>query len=141
MKNRSLLLLAGLSVFLLSGCVTQETADQKMAKGCAAGVNSLIAPREIAEVKSSTFGTEQVEGSPHRRVVLKTIEKSGWLDMDREYSCFFLEQWGFAGTTHRALIVQLNVDGRVYGKKDGKIIGDLEDFMKFSDVVENAMGQ
>lgn len=127
--------------FLLTGCVTQEQADAKMAKGCEAGVNALISPRTIQEIKVRRYTDEQAEGGLHRRITLEAVEKDGWLELDREYSCLFMEEWSLFKSGHKALLIQVNADGEVYGKKDGRIIGDLDDFLALTDAVETAMGQ
>ena len=130
-----------LSTLALTGCVTQEQADAKMAKGCEAGVNALIAPKEIASVKSTNYSTETTNEGPHRRVTLSVVEKDGWLELDKEYSCLFAQDWGMFKSSHKALLVQTDIDGSVYGKVDGIITGSLDDFMKLTATVDQAMGQ
>lgn len=130
-----------LSTLALTGCVTQEQADEKMAKGCEAGVNALIAPKEISTVKSTNFSTETTNEGPHRRVTLAVVEKDGWLELDKEYSCLFAQDWGMFKSSHKALLVQTDIDGSVYGKVDGIITGSLDDFMKLTATVDAAMNQ
>lgn len=133
--------LIAVSALTLSGCVSQEQADQKMVKGCEAGVGSLIQPKEIKEVKASTIADEVTSEGLHRRITLTVTEKDGWLELDKQYSCLFAQEWGMFKSSHRALLVQTKIDSSVYGKVDGVINGSLEDFMKLSDTVEQAMGQ
>lgn len=134
-------LFATAAVFLLTGCVTQQQADIKMAEGCAAGIQSLISPKEIKEVKTKNFSDEQVEGGLHRRVTLGIVEKDGWAEYDKEYSCLFMQDWGLFKMSHRALLVQVKIDDDVYGKKDGTILGNMQDFLKLTNVVDGAMAQ
>lgn len=135
------LALVTLSTLALTGCVTEQQADEKMAKGCEAGVVSLIAPKEISQVKTKNYSTEIVEDSPHRRVTLGVVEKDGWLELDKEYSCLFAQDWGLFKSSHKALLVQVQIDDSTYGKVDGIINGSMEDFMKLTDAVDQAMGQ
>lgn len=52
-----------------------------------------------------------------------------------------MQQWGAFKSTHEALLVQVKIDDEVYGKKDGVITGDFDDFLKLTRVVDAAMGQ
>lgn len=133
--------LIAVSTLALTGCVTQEQADEKMAKGCEAGVSSMIAPKEIAAVKTRNYADEQAEGGLHRRVTLGVTEKDGWLELDKEYSCLFMEEWGMFKSSHKALLVQVQIDDSTYGKVNGVITGSLDDFLKLTEHVDEAMGQ
>lgn len=126
----------------ISACVPQEQADAKMAKGCAAGVNALIQPKQILTVKNIQYGYDDIgsEGK-HRRITIEGVEQDGWLELDKEYTCIFAEQWGFFKSSHAALLTMVKIDDEIYGKKDGKVIGDLDDFLKLTDTVDAAMGQ
>lgn len=134
-------ILVAVSSLALSACVSQDQADIKMAKGCSAGVEALIKPKSIKEVKAQRYANEQVEGGLHRRVTLEVVESDGWLELDKEYSCLFMQQWGFFKSSHMALLVQVKIDDSLYGKKDGMITGSYEDFMELTRVVDSAMGQ
>lgn len=138
MKNYALIAVSALT---LAACVPQEQADEKMAKGCEAGVKSMIAPKEIASVKTKNYADEQAEGGLHRRVTLGVVEKDGWLELDKEYSCLFMEEWGLFKMSHKALLVQVKIDDSVYGKVNGVITGSLDDFLKLTEHVDEAMGQ
>lgn len=134
-------MLIAISSLALTGCVSQDQADVKMSKGCAAGVEALITPKSIKTVKAQRYANEQVEGGLHRRVTLEVVESDGWLELDKEYSCLFMQQWGILKTSHQALLVQVKIDDSVYGKKDGIITGSYEDFLNLTRVVDSAMGQ
>ncbi len=90
------LILAVFLSLLLTGCITQEQADVKMAQGCAAGINALIEDegKEVATIKVERYANENSEGGLHRRVSIEAIEKDGWLELDKEYSCLFMQEWG-----------------------------------------------
>lgn len=137
------ILLVLLLSLTLTACVSQEDADVKMAKGCVAGVNALISEdgREISEVKSREYSSKNVEGSLHRQIVVEAVEKDGWLELDKEYNCLFAQQWGLFKMFHKALLVQITVDNATYGKKDGEIIGGIEEFLKLTGAVDQAMNQ
>ncbi len=129
------------SALLLSGCVSQDQADAKMAKGCAAGLGALMAPKEIKEVKSQNFSNEENPEGLHRRVTLDILQKDGWVETNKSYSCLFAQQWGFFKSSHKAMIVQVKMDDTLYGKKDGQITGSFEDFLKLTEVMDAAMAQ
>lgn len=130
-----------LSLFL-SACVTQDQADVKMAKGCAAGINALLTDgKEIMEIKAKRYASEETEGGLHRRVIFEAIEKDGWLELEKEYSCLFMQEWGLFKSYHRALVVQVKIDEQLYGKKDGTILGGFDDFLKLTKVMDGAMAQ
>lgn len=133
--------LIAVSTLTLAACIPQEQADEKMAKGCEAGVASLITPKEIAAVKTKNYADEQAEGGLHRRVTLGVTEKDGWLELDKTYSCLFMEEWGLFKSSHKALLVQVKIDDSIYGKVNGVITGSLDDFLKLSENVDQAMGQ
>lgn len=138
MKKFALITVASLA---LAACVTQPQADEKMAKGCEAGVKSLIAPKEIKEVKSKNVSDETTNEGLHRRVTLNVVEKDGWMEVDKQYSCLFAQDWGMFKSSHRALLVQTKIDDSLYGKVDGVITGSMEDFIKLTEHVDEAMGQ
>lgn len=137
------IILIALLSLSLTACVTQDQADVKLAKGCSAAINALIKDngKEIMEIKTQNFSQEQAEGGLHRRVSIGAIEKEGWLELDKEYSCLFMQQWGLFKMSHQALLVQVKIGDELYGKKDGTIIGDFEDFLELTRVVDSAMGQ
>ena len=139
MRYLSLILLS----LLLTGCVNQNQADVKMAKGCAAGVNSLLeeSGKIISEIKVQRYADEQAEGGLHRRIILEGIEKDGWLELDKSYSCLFMQEWGLFKNSHHALLVQVKIEDQIYGKKDGTILGSFDDFLNLTRVVDAAMGQ
>lgn len=139
--KKTVIVMAGISALALSGCVSQDQADAKMAKGCAAGIGSLIAPKEIKEVKSQNFSAEENAEGMHRRVTLDILQKDGWVETDKSYSCLFAQEWGFLNMNHRALVVQIKINDTVYGKKDGEILGGFQDFLKLTEVMDAAMAQ
>ena len=67
--------------------------------------------------------------------------KDGWVELDKSYTCLFMQQWGLMNSSHQALLVQVIIDEEIYGNKDGKIEGDFNDFLELTRVVDAAMGQ
>ncbi|HRW30589.1 MAG TPA: hypothetical protein P5227_11370 [Emcibacteraceae bacterium] len=136
-------LLVALLSLGLTACVSQDQADEKMAKGCEAAVNILLKDegKQLSEIKVKRYADEQAEGGLHRRITLMGIEKDGWLELDKSYSCLFAQDWGLFKSSHEALLVQVQIDDQLYGKKDGAIQGTLEDLIKLPDAVHKAMGQ
>ena len=136
------ILATALIATMLSGCVDQVTADQKMAKGCKAGIESMIEPREIMEIQNTRYDYEDVKGEGlHRVIIIEAVEKDGWLELEKEYRCLFAEQWGLLRATHNAALIQLNIDGDIIGKKNGKIHGSLDDFMTLTEKVKMSMSR
>ena len=132
---------AMVSALALSGCVTQQQADAKMGKGCEAAVGAMIAPKTILNVKATTYADEQTEASLYRRVNITATEKDGWVEVEKKYSCLFSQDWGLAKMSHAALLEQLVIGDTILGKKDGKIEGSMDDFMKLTGAAETAMGE
>lgn len=136
------ILLSCSALLLLSGCVSQDQADAKMASGCEAGIKSLIAPITIKEVKNRNFSSEENIEGLHRRVTFETVTKDGWLETTKNYSCLFAQQWGLFKSSHMAILVQVQLpDGKIIGKKDNQIVGEMADFLNLTKNVDAAMNQ
>ncbi len=142
MKKYSLSFLSVLSLLVLSACVSQDQADEKMVKGCKAAIEVAIAPAKIADILSTTYAFEDnKDGDSFRRITLKTFEKDGWIEREKEYSCLYAEQWGIAKTSHVATLESLSYDDIILGKKDGDVIGGLKNFMNLVNASQTAMDQ
>jgi hypothetical protein len=139
MKSYLIPILA-VSALTLSGCVTQQQADAKMGKGCEAAIATLIGDnKQIVTVKATNYSEEQTEGSLFRRVTIDLVEKDGWAELDKQYSCLFAQEWGLFKSTHSALLEQVVIDEKITGKKDGQILGNLDEFMNLVSKVDTAM--
>ncbi len=128
----------------LTACISQSQADVKMAKGCESGVNAILTDnnRQIQEIKVTRYADEDFDGGKHRRITFEAIEKDGWLELDKEYSCLFMQQWGIFNSSHRAMLVQVKMDEEIIGKdSDGKIQGELQNFLNLTNSVSATMGQ
>ena len=129
------------SILILPGCVSQVDADQKMTKGCESAVGAMIAPKKILEVKSTRIADEHMYGTVFRRINMTALEKDGWIEVDKEYSCVFSQQWGIFRTSHLALLEQIYYGNEFIGKKGEEIIGSMDQFMKLTKSADTAMGQ
>lgn len=128
------------SVLALTGCVTREQADEKLARGCAAGVEAFLEDGfKIKTVKDKVFRDDPDLGKDYREVRLFAVESDGWADVDKEYKCVFSESMGMFGMGHTAAIYQLQVNDQTYGKEGDKILGSFEDHLKLTETVDKAM--
>lgn len=141
MKKTSFIALMGVSILSLAGCVSQEQADEKMSKGCQAAVGAMIEPKTLTTIKSTRFADEVNMDGEYRRVSITAVEKDGWMELDKEYSCLFQQQWGMMKSSHIAMLEQVAYDSQILGKKDGKVIGSMDDYMKLTRSADTAMGQ
>ncbi len=131
-----------LCVLLLTGCVTREDADARIARGCAAGVEIFLDEGfKIKEIKDTLFKESKEFGSGYRSVIIKAVESDGWLDTDKQYECVFAESFGLFNANHDATIYQLKVNDQEYGNVGGKIKGDFKDHLKLTEIVERAMSR
>lgn len=130
-----------IATFSLSACVERDQADAKLQRGCAAGVALYLQEGfTIKEVKGAEFSKpDNNEGD--RRVALTVVESDGWYDADKTYFCNFAEQFGFLNSSHDAEIYQIDMgDGRIFGKKDGDIVGGFAEWQKITGAVDKALG-
>ncbi len=139
--KKFIVLIAGVSALALSGCVSQEQADAKMIVGCKAAVGAMIAPTEIKDVKSSDATNEKTMGSVYRRITLKYTQVGDFAETEKEGSCLFSQQWGLFKSSHASLLEQVVYNGELLGKKDGNVVGDLNQFLKLNETVDAAMAQ
>lgn len=131
--------LLGTCALLLSGCVSREQADAKLAKGCQAGVNALLPEgRTITKIADTKFSPSP-EGPSMRHVSLKAIENDGFLEVENTFECVFDESFGFMNMNYTASIYQVRTGERVVGKSGNEILGDANDFLKLTDAIREAM--
>ncbi len=136
------LIIIGLSVSLLTACgESRDAKDKKLALGCQAGVKSLLSmdryDRNFDRVKTKAFASEN-EG---RRVNMTGVTKNkqyGY-EQDEKFNCLFAEGTELGPFGYKAEIQQINVGDETIGKKDGQILGDLNDFMEITGAVAAAL--
>ncbi len=128
------LLLAG-ALLSLPGCVSRNTADATLAKGCEAGIRALL-PEGSSLVKiSETKFSPSPEGSDLRLIRIKAVESDGWTESDKDYSCVFEESFGPFNLSHSATIYQVNMGERIVGRVGNRIEGSTDDFLKLTEAV------
>lgn len=135
----SRIVLPSMCVLALAGCVSREQADEKLAKGCAAGINALLPEGySFSKILEQEFkpGTEE---QGQRYVRLKVIEMDGWLETEKNYECVFDESFGFMSSNFTASIYQIRFDDQVVGKSGKEILGDTQQFLKLTDAIRDAM--
>ncbi len=126
----------------LSACgVDRDVADQRLAKGCAAGAELYIDEgyqiKEIQKVQAKADDS----GIGDRKVQVTVIESDGWVTTDKQYVCIFTEKKGLLGG-YSANLFQLNVNGQTFGKTaDGNITGTFQDWTKLSETVDQVINQ
>lgn len=138
---KKIVLLSFLTLLTVTGCSSREEADRKLAKGCEAGARSLMEgeryDRQIAKVKKTTFGGDAQGRSVRLEVTTKT--KADGRESDDVVFCVFQEEYnaGFIGWS--AMLDRLTIGEDVYGRENGAIKGDLQDFLKLNDTVSDGM--
>ena len=134
-----LLLLGMLALSGLTGCVSREEADAKLALGCEAA--SLLFAQQGVQVETTgqiIFGQSDL-GKNFRHVLMSVTETDGWHQEQKEYRCIFMEEFGFARLRYVATIYQVRVGDQIFGKEGNEIIGSLEDHIRLTDAVARAM--
>lgn len=127
------------AALLLSGCVSREQADAKLAKACEAGIRATLPDyqtfEEVLEVKASDSSI----GPNMRQIRIKGKLEDGWLGIEENFTCVFDESFGFLGSSHTAAIYQLRLPGKVIGQAGPDITGSAQDFIKLTDAVSEAL--
>ena len=143
MKTTNLIKSLAIGIFctsLLTSCISREQADSRLALGCAAAVELFLDDNfTIKEIKKKVYSTPTEFGSGFRQVKLFAIESDTWLEIDKEYSCIFAEEFGPLQSTHRTTIYQVKVNDQTYGREGDKILGSMQDHLRLEEVVDNAM--
>jgi hypothetical protein len=139
MKKIAALCLAIICIAALTGCVSRDQADAKLAKACAAGVNVFLQDgQQIDKIVESRFTPSPV-GQGFRHVTLVATVKNDWLEQNHTYECDFQEDFGFMKTNYSASIEKLDAEGIVIGRAGGEILGDAQDFIKLTDAIRKAL--
>jgi len=126
-------------LLVLSGCVSREQADAKLARACEAAVNVFLdEDQQIGEVKNATFSGSPV-GTDYRHVTIHTITMDGWIEAENDYDCVFQEGFGFMSMGYTASIYQVTVHDQTVGKSGNEILGTASDHMKLNEAVRAAL--
>jgi hypothetical protein len=130
-----------LFLLILTACnVDRNQADARLVKACEAGVNLFIEDgREVKEIKSVSFSVPDIRSEGDRRVSMLVHEGDGWHGTDKTFSCSFIERLGLMGS-YSANIYQIDMgEGRIYGQKDGKIMGSYDEWSRVTDTVDRML--
>jgi hypothetical protein len=139
MSRKIQFLITILCALSLTGCVSREQADEKLAKGCAAGISALLPEGEtLGNITAKKF-TASPDGPNMRHVDLTVKREDGWIEEDVAYECTFEESFGFMSKNFTASLYQLRIGDQVYGKAGNQILGDAQDFIKLTDAIRAAM--
>lgn len=139
MTNKARILMALLCVLMLSGCMSREQADAKLAKACEAAVNAFLdETQRIDNIKDATFSGSPV-GPDYRHVTIHTIMIDGWLETEYDYECIFQEGFGFLNSGYTASIYQVNTGETIIGHSGNQILGDAEEHIKLNNAVREAL--
>ena len=135
------LLLLAVSVSL-TGCVSREQADARLARGCLAGAEIFIEDGfKIGEIRDKTYRDAPGLGKGYREVTVKVLETDGWYENESDYQCIFAEEFSIGHLSHKASLYQLRIGEKVYGKEGDKILGSFQDHLKLTEAVDQAMNR
>lgn len=141
MKHSALILICATSI-LLTGCVSREHADTKLAEACAAGAAAFFDEREKSEGIEKQTATESVKmGIGHRDVAITLKVNDGFATTPKEYACVFAEEFGALGMVYTAAIVQINMNGRIIGQDGLEMIGTAEEITKLNEAVASVLNR
>lgn len=127
---------------LLSGCSSREEADVKLAKGCEAGVTSLLAAEkydhQIAKVNKVTYTMETLGRMVHLDTTTKN--KVYGYEAEEKFSCIFSESYSMGYIAWNARLERITIGSDVIGRDDqGNIQGGLNEYMNLTDAVQSAL--
>lgn len=131
-------------VLALGGCrVSRQAADQKLANACEAIVRLFLDANEEFIIRKQDFVFNETDNG----LKLRTVALEGYLvvdrgrELDRTYKCSFTEQFGPLGMGYNATYDTIELEGKVYGYRDGKATGDLTDHLRITDAVTKSLMQ
>lgn len=124
----------------LTGCVSRENADARLAKGCEAAAATLLKEGySFKNINKSTFKTSTEFGAGFREVTLNSTESDGWANLEREYKCIFAEEMTAMGLGYTADFYQIAYDGEVFGKSGTELLGDADTLTKLTAAAQSAI--
>lgn len=128
-------------LLVLTGCVSRQQADTKLAAACQAAVEVFLPEGTTVKTIKDKKYKNGVHGNGYRDVTLSAVETDGWADIDKTYNCTFEERFGPLGLNYTASFYGLSFDDRSYGKigDDNTIKGEIADIVKINQAVESAM--
>lgn len=123
----------------LGACVSREQADEKLVRGCEAGIVALLPEGQEIGTITDKHLTPAADGPNMRHVSLTVKKDDGWIEENTTYECVFEENFGFLKTSHTASLYNLRIGDQIYGKSGGQIVGEAQDFIKLTDAIRKAM--
>ncbi|NCC22260.1 MAG: hypothetical protein EOM26_07330 [Alphaproteobacteria bacterium] len=130
------------ALLALTGCFDRELADSRITRGCVAVVESLAEVPDGTTLKgpNNVAVTASPLGSDFRKVSLTMTFDDGWYAEEKPFECTFQESVGVLGS-HKAVFHYAKLGDKEYGTKDGQVIGSMQDHIKISQTVEDAMAR
>lgn len=138
------LAVAILMTTMLTACTSRDQVDQRLARGCEAGVKAVFEDerfdRQITAIKGKEFSPSTI-GNAYRQVTLKasTKNKQYGYENDEDFVCIFNENYGFGYMMYKATLHQLKIGTETFGSDGAQILGSMEDHMKIVGAVEAAI--
>jgi len=124
---------------LLSGCVSREQADASLAKGCKAGVESLLPEgTTLGDIKGQSFSPSP-EAVGARHVKIDVVQMDGYIEDIVSYECIFEESFGPFKMNHAASVYQVRLPDRIVGKSGNQIQGDFDEYVRLTDAIRKSM--
>jgi hypothetical protein len=141
MKYSALLMLCTASL-LLSGCVSRQHADTKLAEACAAGAAAFFDEREKSEgIEKQTAIESAKMGIGHRDVAITLKVNDGFATASKDYACTFAEEFGAMGMTYTAAIVQIKLGDKILGQDGLDLVGTPEEITKLNEAVAGVLNK
>jgi hypothetical protein len=135
-KRLPLIAISLIATLALTGCVTRQQADEKLARGCKAGAQTMLEDGQLIEKITATYDTPEPG--------LRHINITAFLKDDPEnsytYECVFEETFGPFNASHDAMLQRIQVGDKVLGKTGDNVEGDAEEFIKLDTAVNKGMG-
>lgn len=139
MTKKSFIFISLSTALLLTGCVSRDDADMKLAHACRAGVQTLLPQNLKIDRIIGREASKSPEGPDMRYIKIKTVTIDGMLEEDKDYECIFEEDFGMFGMGYTASVYQVRTGDAMYGKSGNEIKGDADVFLKLTDAMRNAL--
>lgn len=139
MKNSSFIFISLSCALLLTGCVSRDEADMKLAHACRAGVQTLLPENLKIDRIVGREASKSPEGPGVRYIKIKTVTIDGMLEEDKDYECLFEEEFAMFGMGYTASVYQVRTGDAMYGKSGNELKGDASVFLKLTDAMRSAL--
>jgi hypothetical protein len=128
------------ALLTLTGCFDRAAADARLAKACAAGADAIIERPEESKLKGpdNIQAAFSKDGMRMRRIDMSLTVDDGWYATTVPVRCIFTESIGMMGG-HAASLHYIRAGEQERGKKEGRIIGDMEAHLALTGAVNEAL--